>query len=237
MILRRILRHFRKQEWTAIAIDFVIVVMGVFVGVQASNLNAARAERVEEARIIERLHAEFVALRDQTQPRIGLIETYARRTGKLIDLIRAGGPPASDKEMRPLLDAVWSNSGSPQAPAGFLELINSGSIARLSDPGLRAALTRYAQRNEVGSQLWSTMFPLFNDPRSVFRQSVRFSTDLDKYVSADPQQIIVGYDWEMLKQGEAEFENIQSVQWQQYENAVRLLDAIDGVIAELEKGA
>ncbi len=30
MILRRVIGHFRRQEWTAIAIDFVIVVVGVF---------------------------------------------------------------------------------------------------------------------------------------------------------------------------------------------------------------
>lgn len=29
MLLRRVINHFRKQEWTAIAIDFVIVVLGV----------------------------------------------------------------------------------------------------------------------------------------------------------------------------------------------------------------
>jgi hypothetical protein len=29
MILRRIISHFRKREWTAIGIDFVIVVVGV----------------------------------------------------------------------------------------------------------------------------------------------------------------------------------------------------------------
>ena len=235
MILRRVIEHFRKQEWTAIFLDFVIVVMGVFVGMQVNNWNAARVDRVEEARIIAQLHDEFVALREQTKPRVTLIETYARRTGRLIDTIRSGTPPASEEEMRTLLDAVWSNSGSPQAPAGYLELINSGSFARLSDPALRAALTRYAQRNEIGSHLWSTMFSLFNDPKSVFRQAVRFSTSLDDYVHADPQSLIVGYDWEKLKEGEAEFENIQSVQWQQYENAVRLLDAIDGVVAELEK--
>ena len=32
MILRRVIAHFRKQEWTAIALDFIIVVLGVFVG-------------------------------------------------------------------------------------------------------------------------------------------------------------------------------------------------------------
>ena len=28
MFLRRVIGHFRQQEWTAIAIDFVIVVVG-----------------------------------------------------------------------------------------------------------------------------------------------------------------------------------------------------------------
>jgi len=34
MILRRVIHHFRNQEWTAIGIDFVIVVFGVFFGIQ-----------------------------------------------------------------------------------------------------------------------------------------------------------------------------------------------------------
>ena len=38
MILRRVIGHFRRQEWTAIAIDFVIVVVGVFVGIQVREL-------------------------------------------------------------------------------------------------------------------------------------------------------------------------------------------------------
>lgn len=49
MILRRVIRHFRNQEWTAIAIDFVIVVVGVFVGIQVSNWNAERIDQRREA--------------------------------------------------------------------------------------------------------------------------------------------------------------------------------------------
>ncbi|MGD9980646.1 MAG: hypothetical protein AB7H66_16525 [Hyphomonadaceae bacterium] len=56
MILRRIIQHLRKQEWTAIAIDFVIVVLGVFVGLQVSNWNEARANRG----IVDRHLAEIV---------------------------------------------------------------------------------------------------------------------------------------------------------------------------------
>jgi len=45
MILRRVIEHARQQHWTAIAIDFVIVVVGVFIGIQVSNWNEALAEQ------------------------------------------------------------------------------------------------------------------------------------------------------------------------------------------------
>ena len=51
MLLRRITEHFRQQNWTAIAIDFVIVVVGVFIGIQVSNLNEERVARNAETRV------------------------------------------------------------------------------------------------------------------------------------------------------------------------------------------
>ncbi len=45
MLLHRVIEHVRGQAWTAIGIDFVIVVVGVFVGIQVANWNEARVER------------------------------------------------------------------------------------------------------------------------------------------------------------------------------------------------
>jgi len=44
MILRRISRHLKEQNWTAIVLDFFIVVIGVYVGIQADNWNELRKE-------------------------------------------------------------------------------------------------------------------------------------------------------------------------------------------------
>jgi len=55
MILRRVIKHFRHQEWTAIFLDFLIVVVGVFVGLQVSNWNAARQDSQYETAFLERL--------------------------------------------------------------------------------------------------------------------------------------------------------------------------------------
>jgi hypothetical protein len=41
MLLRRVIEHVRTQNWTAIGIDFLIVVVGVFIGIQVSNWNEA----------------------------------------------------------------------------------------------------------------------------------------------------------------------------------------------------
>lgn len=45
MLLRRFLEHLRKQPWTAIAIEFLIVVLGVFVASQVTEWSAAQADR------------------------------------------------------------------------------------------------------------------------------------------------------------------------------------------------
>ena len=62
MILRRVITHVRNQEWTAIGIDFLIVVLGVFVGIQVSNWNAARADvrlgQAYVARLLTDLHED-----------------------------------------------------------------------------------------------------------------------------------------------------------------------------------
>ncbi len=52
MILSRVIAHVREQNWTAIAIDFVIVVLGVFVGLQVNLWNEARLESTRRQQII-----------------------------------------------------------------------------------------------------------------------------------------------------------------------------------------
>ncbi|MFC2954067.1 hypothetical protein ACFOOP_19175 [Marinicaulis aureus] len=58
MILRRITEHVKTQNWTAVALDFVIVVMGVFIGIQVSNWNAARIADAQAGDLLQRMIAE-----------------------------------------------------------------------------------------------------------------------------------------------------------------------------------
>ena len=55
MILRRITSAFRKQDWFTVAIETLIVVLGVFLGLQVNNWNAAMTDRRLERSYVSRL--------------------------------------------------------------------------------------------------------------------------------------------------------------------------------------
>jgi hypothetical protein len=59
MSLRRVIEHARKQQWTAIGIDLVIVIVGVFLGIQVSNWNVEREASLRGAAFTERLKADL----------------------------------------------------------------------------------------------------------------------------------------------------------------------------------
>ena len=77
MILRRVIEHVQAQNWTAVALDFVIVVVGVFIGIQVANWNEERKSRVEEQAILLQLEEEFTAIRDNVERQISVRERWA----------------------------------------------------------------------------------------------------------------------------------------------------------------
>jgi len=61
MLLRRITEHVETQNWTAIGIDFFIVVMGVFIGIQVANWNDASQARRDYQEAVIRFEDEMRA--------------------------------------------------------------------------------------------------------------------------------------------------------------------------------
>lgn len=55
MILSRVIEHVKAQNWTAVCLDFAIVVLGVFIGIQVSNWNAARGQRERREQVTQAL--------------------------------------------------------------------------------------------------------------------------------------------------------------------------------------
>ncbi len=179
MILRRVIAHFRKQEWTAIAIDFLIVVVGVFVGLQVNNWNEARAEKERSRNYLSRIRTELVADMTELERHRGLWRKGATEGYAAISYAETGARGgATDWEiLRSFLHASQSHQLS-FADTTYSELRSAGELRLIPDADLRSALADYyvlvaARRGGLGP------YQLLSEYREMVRGRMR--SDILRY--------------------------------------------------------
>ena len=144
MLLRRVIRHVRNQEWAAIAIDFVIVVVGVFIGIQAANWNEARADQARGRGYLERIHSDLEADLANYQNRIRFwraVSDYGRTGLAYADTGHLGNRTNWDLLLAYFqasqVAEFWTNSTT------YDELRSAGELNLITNLKLRNALARY----------------------------------------------------------------------------------------------
>jgi hypothetical protein len=148
MILRRIREHVVHHNWFAVAIDFVIVVLGVFVGIQASNWNQARLDRQQAREYRAMLQSDL----DTNLENLALRKRYYtwirnEALATLADLQR----PSSSLDEQFLFHAYQATQIQPWALKRntYDEILSAGAMASLGDPLLRDKVANYYVGSEV----------------------------------------------------------------------------------------
>lgn len=147
MILRRVIEHVKAQNWFAVGLDFAIVVIGVYIGMQVNNWNQHRADRALDALYIDRLHDEVIAASDA-------INAIRRELHTTLDQLSVAVKTISRENQNNTLtqyecDAVFSSHiylpGRKYLPT-LQELISSGRASLLSNVQLRSAILKLQQQ-------------------------------------------------------------------------------------------
>jgi hypothetical protein len=129
MILRRVIEHVRRQEWTAIWIDLAIVVVGVFIGIQVANWNQARADerlgRAYEARLAADLEQDL-ASRQALVAYYGAVLESVERTDALL-----ANPLAEPKDLLMAAYRASELNYVPPSRATWDEIVSSGDTGLL----------------------------------------------------------------------------------------------------------
>lgn len=144
MILRRLSQSLKEQNWTTIVIEFVLLVCGVFLGIQAANWNESRREAL-------RAHGYLERIREDVSADIGSLQRHAVFWRKVIghghNAIRYAetGELVDGSAWKTLLSFYQASQLFPwlTRDTTYQELRSAGELGLISDDALRAALAGY----------------------------------------------------------------------------------------------
>lgn len=162
MLLRRITEHVRTQNWTAVALDFFIVVMGVFIGIQVSNWNESLKQRDREQQYLERLDAEMDTIRQRAAGGADAFKQSIDSIDLLLRLLRQyeNDPNTQlpgDEAIAEAIGSITRGRVPAESPAAFKEMVANGALETLSSAELRQALFAFDEFASVARAGWLTL--------------------------------------------------------------------------------
>ncbi len=232
MIFRRIAQSLREQNWTATLIEFVLLVVGVFLGIQVSNWNDERVQAKAEARMLVRLEEDFRAIEPLLARSVERFERTIASTATVITLLRHPVPPADEAGFRKLLGNAAYLWYLPPISVVYTELTAAGGISNVSDPALRTALTRYGTAYTLYAQIQPQAKAALTNPQSRYYVATEWSVDPAKWQG---DEAIERYDWPALREARGELQIWQGFQDEVASTAKQQLTEVRAVLAILER--
>lgn len=143
MIFSRFVRQVKGQHWLTFFIDFVIVVVGVFIGLQVTNWNTARHDRAAEIVYLHSLVRDLDSIQSTVQRQIDFENRIAKYIGQSLNEISA--KPSRDRttHLSLLLGLLTARSTLKIESPTFKELQSSGRLGLIRDPILRGKIVKY----------------------------------------------------------------------------------------------
>ena len=129
MILRRLTTALRKQDWFTVVIETLIVVLGVFLGIQLGNWNGARADRELGDQYTIRLVAD---LEQDLADNLVLLAYYDQVLASVVEADRLlASPGANPKDLVAAAYRASEFSNNPTDRATWDQIVSSGHLGLL----------------------------------------------------------------------------------------------------------
>lgn len=232
MIPRRIAEHVKAHNWFAVAIDFVIVVIGVYIGVQVSNWNDARKASNAQSELLERLADELQIVEPILAQWVEQMEATTASTGAVVEALRKESPPADLAAFRNDLSQANFVRTMPALSANYIALVSSGGIASIKDEALRVALIRYGDYQAQAERFYPVALATVFDPSANYFASVDWAMNPAAW---EGEGAILGFDWEKLRVSRGEMQAWVTFQNELVELSKKQLEEVRAILTILGK--
>ena len=146
MLLRRLNDHLKSQNWAAVVLDFIVVVIGIFLAFQIERWYASERDAANACERLSVLSDDLFKNREILEDQILLREEQIESAGILLQLDTRNANEIGPDEFYKLLATV-SNITTPRFQRGAYDLlISTGQLDLIRLPELKSALAEFYAR-------------------------------------------------------------------------------------------
>ncbi|QDP18555.1 hypothetical protein [Sphingomonas xanthus] len=141
MIFRRMTENLRRQNWTSVAIEVAIVIVGVFMGIQAANWNQSRQERQQTEQLLSQLETElttFYGFLDELDEYYATTARYAAKA----DAAWRGDPSVTDREFVIAAYQASQVNAAGNNSAVWAQIFGAQDLRNIANVKVRSNLAR-----------------------------------------------------------------------------------------------
>ncbi len=194
MLLRRIATAFRKQDWATVAVEFVIVVAGIVVGLQVDSWNTERKDRIREQAILKQFQSDFATNAASIGRYAIRHEQMVEGLGFALEVLTRGELEKTDT--RRFRDAFVSMYQLPSISAtmgGYDTVIATGDLALITDQELKSRLVQL--RSDLDAEM-----SLMNYFRDLNQNNMELTRDVVLLVPNDDRtDAMLQVDFDVVK--------------------------------------
>lgn len=149
MILRRLAAAIAGQNWSIVALEIAIVVIGIFLGLRVNEWSQDRANRQAEIIYLERISEDLKASLRESE-RMTVFQTRLAGYGALaLEALESCELDAGERdEFASAIYLAAKHSMMPFVQASIQELLSSGRLTLISNAVLRQELVEILQTHD-----------------------------------------------------------------------------------------
>jgi hypothetical protein len=143
MLLRRFLSHVRSENWFAVFLDFAVVVVGLFIGLQLDTWWEAQRESRLEGEYLLEIKEDLELNRSRLDDSIARLEEILRSIQALHEAARLETPDLPASELNEKFRAIGSMPSFVPVSRAYSNLTGSGDLRLIQSRPLKNALADY----------------------------------------------------------------------------------------------
>jgi len=144
VILSKFNRQLKSQNWLGVILDFLVVVIGIFVALQAADWNQSRLDQKEESYQLQFLYEELINNENTYQIELKEYQDILKKSFTASTLLtKDSWQPEHRKQFEQSIFSLFSFWGASFRPVSLRRLIDGGKLDLIKSKPIQNAILQF----------------------------------------------------------------------------------------------